>query len=43
MDTQALSLNNTIEKLNSNVLKMLSERGGQIYSKTENFSSIGTG
>jgi aspartate/methionine/tyrosine aminotransferase len=31
MDTQALALNNTIEKLNSNVLKMLSERGKNIF------------
>lgn len=31
MDNQALSLNNTIEKLNSNVLKMLSERGKNIF------------
>lgn len=31
MDTQALSLNNTIEKLNSNVLEMLSERGKNIF------------
>ena len=31
MDAQALSLNNTIEKLNSNVLKMLSERGKNIF------------
>ena len=31
MDNQALSLNNTIEKLNSNVLEMLSERGKNIF------------
>lgn len=31
MDNQALALNNTIEKLNSNVLKMLSERGKNIF------------
>jgi aspartate/methionine/tyrosine aminotransferase len=31
MDVQALTLNNIIEKLNSNVLKMLSERGKNIY------------
>jgi aspartate/methionine/tyrosine aminotransferase len=31
MDAQALSLNTTIEKLNSNVLKMLSERGKNIF------------
>ena len=31
MDVQALSLNNTIEKLNANVLKMLSERGKNIF------------
>ena len=31
MDNQAFSLNNTIEKLNSNVLEMLSERGKNIF------------
>lgn len=31
MDAQALTINNTIEKLNSNVLKMLSERGKNIF------------
>jgi aspartate/methionine/tyrosine aminotransferase len=31
MDDQALSLNTTIEKLNSNVLKMLSEHGKNIF------------
>lgn len=31
MDSQALSLNNTIEKTNSNVLSMLSERGKNIF------------
>jgi aspartate/methionine/tyrosine aminotransferase len=31
MDAQALALNNTIEKLNSNVLSMLSERGKNIF------------
>jgi aspartate/methionine/tyrosine aminotransferase len=31
MDTQAELLNNTIEKLNSNVLQMLSERGKNIF------------
>lgn len=31
MDAQALSLNNTIEKLNANVLSMLSERGKNIF------------
>lgn len=31
MDVQAVSLNNTIEKLNANVLKMLSERGKNIF------------
>jgi hypothetical protein len=31
MDAQALSLNNTIERLNSNVLKMLSEHGKNIF------------
>jgi aspartate/methionine/tyrosine aminotransferase len=31
MDAQALSLNNTIEKINPNVLKMLSERGKNIF------------
>lgn len=31
MDNQALLLNNTIEKYNSNVLKMLSERGKNIF------------
>lgn len=31
MDVQALSLNNTIERLNANVLKMLSERGKNIF------------
>jgi aspartate/methionine/tyrosine aminotransferase len=31
MDAQALSLNNTIEKLNANVLKMLSDRGKNIF------------
>ena len=31
MDAQALSLNNTIEKLSPNVLKMLSERGKNIF------------
>ncbi len=31
MDSQALSLNTTIEKINANVLKMLSERGKNIF------------
>lgn len=31
MDSQALSLNNTIEKTNANVLSMLSERGKNIF------------
>ncbi|MDD4822319.1 MAG: aminotransferase class I/II-fold pyridoxal phosphate-dependent enzyme [Bacteroidales bacterium] len=31
MDNQALTLNNTIEKTNSNVLEMLSERGKNIF------------
>jgi aspartate/methionine/tyrosine aminotransferase len=31
MDAQALSLNTTIEKINSNVLNMLSERGKNIF------------
>ena len=31
MDSQALSLNNTIEKTNLNVLSMLSERGKNIF------------
>lgn len=31
MDNQALTLNNTIEKFNSNVLQMLSERGKNIF------------
>ena len=31
MDAQALSLNQTIEKLNGNVLAMLSERGKNIF------------
>jgi len=31
MDSQALSLNNTIEQLNSNVYEMLSERGKNIF------------
>jgi len=31
MDNQALTLNNTIEKYNSNVLQMLSERGKNIF------------
>ncbi|MDP3434306.1 MAG: aminotransferase class I/II-fold pyridoxal phosphate-dependent enzyme [Bacteroidota bacterium] len=31
MDNQAFTLNNTIEKLNSNVLEMLSERGKNIF------------
>lgn len=31
MDAQALALNNTIEKLNPNVLSMLSERGKNIF------------
>jgi len=31
MDNQALALNNTIEKINKNVLEMLSERGKNIF------------
>ncbi|MDD3160667.1 MAG: aminotransferase class I/II-fold pyridoxal phosphate-dependent enzyme [Bacteroidales bacterium] len=31
MDNQALTLNNTIEKVNTNVLEMLSERGKNIF------------
>jgi aspartate/methionine/tyrosine aminotransferase len=31
MDTQAQALNNTIEKLNPNILKMLSDRGKNIF------------
>jgi aspartate/methionine/tyrosine aminotransferase len=31
MDAQALQLNNTIEKVNSNILKMLSKRGKNIF------------